>query len=307
MLDLRGVIPPIATPFDGDGKLDEPSLVRLTRHLLDGGVHGLFVLGSTGEGPALSEEERRRVVQVVVETVGGRVPVLAGITETSTHRAIALGQEVARLGADAVVLAPSFYHLPSQQELIDHFRAVHAAVPLPLVAYNVPSLVKAELTPETVELLAREGTIIALKDSSGDMSTFRQCILRTLDLPGFRLLTGMEFLVDVAVQMGAHGCVPGIGNVAPREYVQVYELACQGRWAEARAVQERLVALFDLCYQGEPGMSGSAAALSGFKSALRWLGVIETARMAPPLSTLPPEAEERVREVLIRTGFLAEA
>ena len=304
LTELRGVVPPIATPFDEEGVLDLASLANLTNHLIDNGVHGIFCLGSTGECAALTDDERRSIVETVVEVTAGRVPVLAGITETSTKRAILLGRLVAEAGAQAVVVAPPFYHMNSQDELVNYFRDLAKNLPIPIVAYNVPVLVKTPLEPSTVEILAREGTILALKDSGGNSNVLRDYIMRTRDIPGFTVLTGMEFLVDTAIQMGAHGSVPGIGNVVPKEYVELYDLALRGEYEKARKVQERLIKLFDICYQGSLKISGSASALSGFKSALRWLGVIKTAKMAPPMGSLTAEEEEKVRQVLVDLEFL---
>lgn len=304
LTELRGVIPPIATPFDETGELDLASLRKLTNHLIEGGVQGIFCLGSTGECAALTDEERERIVRTVVEETAGRVPVVAGITETSTKRAILMGRLVVEAGAQGVVVAPPYYHMNSQHELLGHYRALAAALPVPIIAYNVPVLVKTPLEPATVETLAREGTIMALKDSGGNSNILREYILRTKDIPGFTVLTGMEFLVDTAMQMGCHGSVPGIGNVAPREYVELYNLCLQGEYGRAREVQERLIKLFNICYQGSSRLSGSASALSGFKSALRWLGIIKTAQMAPPLGTLNEEEEAKVRQVLVDLGFL---
>lgn len=307
LTELKGVIPPIATPFDEAGELDLASLRKLTNYLIDNGVHGIFCLGSTGECAALTDEERVALVQTVMEEAAGRVPVLAGITETSTRRAIRLGRLVVEAGAQAVVVAPPYYHMNSQQELLGYYRDLAQTLPVPVIAYNVPVLVKTPLEPATVETLAREGTILALKDSGGNSSILREYIMRTKDIPGFTVLTGMEFLVDTAMQMGAHGSVPGIGNVAPAEYVQLYNLCLQGQYAEAREVQERLIRLFSICYQGSSRLSGSASALSGFKSALRWLGIIATCRMAPPLGSLTAEEEEKVRRILVELGFLNDA
>lgn len=304
LTELRGVVPPIATPFDEHGNVDLASLRNLTNYLIEGGVDGIFCLGSTGECAALTDEERKSIVQTVVEETAGRVFVLAGITETSTRRTIQLGKLVAEAGAQAVVVAPPFYHMNSQDELIEYYRDLAKSLPIPIIAYNVPVLVKTPLEPATVETLAREGTILALKDSGGNSNILRDYIMRTKDIPGFTVLTGMEFLVDTAIQMGAHGSVPGIGNVVPREYVELYNLALKGEYAQARELQERLIKLFDICYQGSPKISGSASALSGFKSALRWLGVIQTAKMAPPMGSLTAAEEEKVRQILVDLDFL---
>ncbi|MGI6624878.1 MAG: dihydrodipicolinate synthase family protein [Limnochordia bacterium] len=304
LTELRGVIPPIVTPFDENGVLDLQSLANVTHHLIDGGVDGIFCLGSTGECAALTDGERQKIVRTVAEVAAGRVPVLAGITETSTRRAVQLGKLVIEAGAQAVVVAPPFYHRNSQNELIHYFRDLASELPVPVIAYNVPVLTKTALEPATVEILAREGTILALKDSGGDGNILREFLLKTRDIPGFTVLTGLEFQVDTALQMGVHGCVPGVGNVAPREYVELYELARNGEYHKARELQERMIKLFDICYQGSDQISGSASALSGFKSALRWLGIIKTAKMAPPMGSLTAEEEDKVREVLVSLGFL---
>lgn len=304
LTELRGVIPPIATPFTEQGELDIKSLESLTEHLIHGGVHGVFCLGSTGECAALTDDERERIVETVVRVTVDRVPVLAGITDTSTKRTIEQGKMVANAGADGVVVAPPFYHMHTQDELIQYFRDLAQALPIPVIAYNVPVLVKTPLNPATIEILAREGTIMALKDSGGNSNILREYLIRTKDIPGFTVLTGMEFLVDTAIQMGCHGSVPGIGNVAPRAYVDLYNLAVQGDYVKARELQEKLIKLFDICYQGSPKISGSASALSGFKSALRWLGVINTAKMAAPMGSLAPDEESKVRDVLLSLGFL---
>ena len=283
LTELRGVVPPIATPFTNTGEVDIKSLGNLTEHLIQGGVHAIFCLGSTGECAALTDLERQTIVKTVAQVSAGRVPVLAGITETSTKRAISLGQLVIEAGAVAVVVAPPFYHFYSQDEMIQYNRDLAEALPVPIIAYNVPVLVKVPLEPATIEVLAREGTIMALKDSGGNSNIFREYVLRTKDILGFTVLTGMEFLVDTAMQMGAKGCVPGIGNVVPREYVELYELCLRGKYDEARAIQERLV---------------------GCISALRWLGIIDSAQMAPPMGTLTPEEELKVRDVLVAQGFL---
>lgn len=302
--ELRGVVPPIATPFDAEGNVDQASLIKLTNYLIDGGVHGVFALGSTGECASLTDKERHVIVKTIVETTAGRVPVLAGITETSTKRTIELGELVVDAGADAVVVASPFYHMHSQDELLGYFRDLKKNLPVPVIAYNVPVLVKTALEPKTVEILAREGTILALKDSGGNSNILRDYIIRTKDIAGFTILTGMEFLVDTAIQMGCDGSVPGIGNVAPKEYVELYNLAINGEYEKARELQERLIKLFDICYQGSSKISGSASALSGFKSALRCLGIFETAKMAPPMGSLTVAEEEKVREILVALKFI---
>jgi 4-hydroxy-tetrahydrodipicolinate synthase len=301
---LHGIIPPICTPLAPDGEIDVESARRLVEYQLAAGVHGLFVLGSTGELAVLTAEQRRLMLETAVEAAAGRAPILAGIFDTSTRRCIENGLMARAAGAGALVLAPPYYYRAGQRELLDHFRAVRAAVDLPLLAYDVPGAVNVKLEAATVVALAEEGTICGLKDSSGAFEGFREVLMRTRRLP-FRAFTGSELIVDSCLHMGAHGSVPGLGNVFPAEYVQLYELARAGDWAGAAAVQERLLACFrELITQGDPGYSASASALGGFKTGLKLKGVIAHTRVAEPLHSFTPAEEERVADVMRRHGFL---
>ncbi|MBI5878526.1 MAG: dihydrodipicolinate synthase family protein [Chloroflexi bacterium] len=301
-----GVIPPVATPFTPDGRLDTGSLKRLCNFQIDAGVHGLFMLGSTSEGPELTDEYRETVMRTGVEVSAGRVPVMSGISETSTARAIAQGLRAKAAGCNAVVLASPYYHLNSQSEIMDHFRAVKAAVGLPIMAYDIPVLVKVKLEPRTVIQLAEEGVIAGLKDSSGNLETFREIIMGTRQVEGFSIFTGSETLVDLALLSGAHGVVPGVGNVVPGEYVKLYNAARKGDWVEAGRIQEKLYKFFfKLIKNGPAHGSFSASALGGFKSALKALGVIDHTTMYAPMVSFGEAEEARVREVLQEFGYLS--
>jgi len=301
---LHGIIPPICTPLTPEGELDVASVRRLVAFQLDAGVHGIFALGSTGELAALTAGQRRLLLETVVAAVAGRVPVLAGIFDTSTRRCIENGQMAREAGADAVVLAAPYYYRASQRELRDHFRAVADAVGLPVIAYDVPGAVNVKLEAATVAALAEEGAICGLKDSSGDFHGFREVLMRTRHLP-FRAFTGSELIVDACLHMGAHGSVPGLANVFPAEYVRLYDLARAGDWAGAAALQERLLACFrELITQGDPGASASASALGGFKAGLKLRGAIAHSAVAAPLHSFTPAEEERVAAVMRRHGFL---
>lgn len=306
MLDptqLHGIIPPMCTPLTEEGEVDRDSVESLVEFLIAGGVHGIFALGSTGEFAALTGRQRDAVLRATVAAARGRVPVLAGILDTSTARCVENGLAARAAGADAVVLAPVFYFRPSQAELLELFRAVRAAVGLPLVAYDVPGAVNTKLECDTVVRLAAEGTIVGLKDSSGATEGFRRVLLATRGLE-FRAFTGSELIIDACLRMGAAGSVPGLGNVFPAEYVQIYDLARAGDWAGAAAVQERLLACFyELIAQGDPGYSFSASALGGFKAGLKLRGAIRTTRVGAPLHSFGPAEEERVAEVMRRHGL----
>jgi len=301
---LHGIIPPICTPLTEDGEVDVPSVHTLVEHLLAGGVHGIFALGSTGEFALLTSQQRQALLDAVIAAVRGRVPGLAGILDTSTSRCVERGLAARAAGADAVVLSPIYYFRASQQELIHHFRAVRAAVGLPLLAYDVPTAVNVKLEVGTIKQLAEERVIVGVKDSSGVVDAFRHMLLATRGTD-FRAFTGSELIVDACLRMGAHGSVPGLGNVFPAEYVRIYDLARTRDWEGAAAIQERLLACFyELIAQGDPGYSASSSALGGFKTGLKLKGAIAGTRVAAPLHSFGPAEEERVADVMRRFGFL---
>jgi 4-hydroxy-tetrahydrodipicolinate synthase len=308
MLDpqkLHGVVPPVISPLTAEGRLDVRAFESVLRYLMENGVHGLFVLGSTSEFAGLTQADRYQSMDTAVKVAAGSVPVIAGILETSTARVIEQGLRAKQAGVDGVVLAATYYHSISQAEILEHFRLVKRAVGLPIVAYDIPSTVKVKMEPRTVIQLAEEGTIVGLKDSSGIMDNFREVILGTRHLTNFRIFTGSELLVDMALMMGAHGVVPGVGNVLPRDYVKLYDAAMRGDWAEAKLVQERLFVFFNrLIRQGRDESSGTSSALGGFKAALKALGVMPNSLVAAPMLSFGAAEEERVKAVLYEFGYV---
>src|SRR5262245_36582630 len=171
---LRGIAPPLATPLRDEDRLDHAGVERLVEHVLAGGVHGLFLLGSTGEAPSLGYRVRRELVERVGEQVAGRVPVLVGITDTSFVEAVQMAEWAAECAAQAVVLAPPPYFVASQGELADYCRRVAAAVELPVYLYNMPGLTKVHFDPDTVTRLMEVPEIVGLKDSSAQMLYFHK-------------------------------------------------------------------------------------------------------------------------------------
>jgi 4-hydroxy-tetrahydrodipicolinate synthase len=293
---LRGVVPPLATPFDPTGAVDAASLRRLIRVQLAAGMHGVFLCGSTGEVALLDSAQRRAAVGVAVSEVAGAVPVLVGAVDTGTRRVVEQAREAEALGADAVVVTAPFYVHPHPDEIVEHFRAVRAAVELPVVGYDIPSAVGARLTPEVVAALAEQGLVVALKDSSGDLASFREILRRA---PGLPVLTGSELLADAAVTLGAAGLVPGLGNVDPDGYLRLYRAARAGDLATARAEQDRLARLYAITTIPDQRRIGpTAAALGAFKAAMALRGIIADPRTAPPLLPLSDTEVKSIAAVL---------
>lgn len=301
---LHGIIPPMCTPLTDEGEIDVPSVHTLVEHLLGGGVHGIFALGSSGEVASLTAQQRQTVLQNVIAAVNHRVPVIVGILDTSSGRCIEQGLAARAAGADAVVLAPVYYYRVSQAELIEHFRLVKAAIGLPIIAYDVPTAVNIKMEYSTVVQLADEGVIAGIKDSSGATEGFRRVILGTRG-SDFRVFTGSELIVDACLHMGAHGSVPGMANIFPREYVEIYERAQAGDWEGASAIQEPLLqCFFELISQGDPRYCVSSSALGGFKTGLKLRGAIRSTHLAAPLHSFGPADEQRVADVMRRHEFL---
>ncbi|MEU0302466.1 dihydrodipicolinate synthase family protein [Streptomyces sp. NPDC006175] len=299
-----GVIPPVVTPLTEDGELDRASLERVVGHLLEGGVSGLFALGSSGETAYLTPAEQDEVTKVITSAAGGQVPVLVGAIETTTNRAIERARAAAGLGADAVVATAPFYTRTHATEIDRHFRDIAAAVDLPLLAYDVPVCVHSKLDPELLLPLAADGVLAGVKDSSGDDGAFRRLVIGARELPGFSVLTGHELVVDAMMLSGADGSVPGLGNVDPHGYVRLHRAAVKGDWAAARAEQDRMVALFDIVGAAAPGTaSATAAGLGAFKTALMLRGVIATNVMSPPMRRLDAGETKAIAALLDRAGL----
>ncbi|UWX97410.1 dihydrodipicolinate synthase family protein [Arthrobacter zhaoxinii] len=302
---FHGVIPPVVTPRTADGAVDTASLEKLTKHLLDGGVSGLFVLGSSAEVPYLTNDERDLVIRTIAGVNAGEVPILAGAAEQTTPRVIEEGRRLIGLGADAIVATSQFYAISDAAETEIHFRALHAAFDVPLFAYDVPVRTHFKLPLHLLVRLAQDGVLAGVKDSSGDDVGFRQLLLATRDVPDFAVFTGHEVVVDGALLGGAHGVVPGLGNVDPAGYAALYNAAQSGDFAEAARMQDRLASLFNIVYAPTPGrVSPGAGGLGAFKTALMLLGVIDTNVMSAPMVQLNEAETAAIRTVLESNGLL---
>ncbi|MEU9732783.1 dihydrodipicolinate synthase family protein [Streptomyces sp. NPDC048002] len=308
MNTLTGVVPPVCTPLTPEREIDVPSLTRLVDHLTDGGVHGLFVLGSTSEAAFLTDRQRRLVVETVTRHVDGRLPVLAGIIDMTTPRMLDQAHAAATAGADAVVATAPFYAATHPAEIARHYRLLAAGSPVPVVAYDIPAAVHTKLPAAVLLELAAEGVLAGLKDSSGDLAGFREVVAGVRADPGitgFSLLTGSELFVDAALALGADGAVPGLANVDPHGYVRLDRLHRSGELGRARAEQERLCALFGMVRVGDPARTGpSASALGAFKAALHLRGVIDCPVTAHPQTPLAPGEVEQVGKFLASAGLL---
>ena len=285
--ELRGVIPPMVTPLKADGTLDAAGTERLVEHILAGGVHGLFLLGTTGEAPDLSYEVRRELVERVCRQVNGRVPVLVGITDTIFAESLKLAEFAKTCGASALVAAPPYYFAAGQPELIDYYTRLADAVPLPLYLYNMPSQVKVMIEVKTVVELAKHPNIAGLKDSSGNIGYFNACRYHLRDRRDFAILMGPEEAMGEVVLMGASGGVAGGANIFPKTFVDLYNAAIAKDVDRVRELQDRIMRVSSLIY----GVGHhNSSFVKGVKCALSLMGICSDALAAP---REPFNAEDR--------------
>lgn len=284
----------MVTPLLAEEQLDVEGLESLVEHLIQGGVHGLFILGTTGEGLSLSHRVRRELVQRTCELVSNRTPVLVGVTDTSLQESIALAEFAGNAGANAVVLAPPIYFPHEQAELSSCARVLSERSPLPVMLYNIPALTKIPYEPATVEELSETPNIVGIKDSSGDLDYFQELRARTRSRKNWTLLTGHDLLLGQAVALGGDGGVCGGANVFPQLFVDLYTAACDGNHTRVAELQSSVVKLSEL-YRVRG--NSTLGVIRGIKFALEELGIC-SGRMAAPSSSLPSACCAEVRAIV---------
>ncbi|HBJ34161.1 MAG TPA: dihydrodipicolinate synthase family protein [Planctomycetaceae bacterium] len=291
--NLRGIVPPLITPLIDRDQLDIPGMKRLVEHVLGGGVHGLFILGTTGEAPSLSYHLRRQWIDNVCELVSGRVPVLVGITDTSFVESVALAKHATKAGADAVVLSTPYYFPAGQTELAAYIDHIVDELPLPLVLYNMPSLTKVWFDVETVEKLSCHKNIVGVKDSSGDLEYFKSITELKRLRPDWFVMIGPEAMLGKAMRAGGDGGVSGGANLAPRLFVDYYHALASDDSGQAELLStriERLQAIYDV------GKYASRH-IKATKCGLSLMGICDDFMAEPFNRFLPPE-RERVADIL---------
>lgn len=221
--ELQGVIPPIITPLDADGAVDEGAVERLIEFQLRSGVSGIFIMGSSGEGPWLDTTQRETLLRASVRAIDGRVPLLAGAMEPVAARVRERLPRMKELGADAAVVATPYYFQADEAVQRAHFDAVAADSPLPIVLYNIPGMTHNRLSAATVRHALGQDSVIGIKDSGGDPDVFAAILELKQQRPDFQVLQGSEAQSAWALQQGADGLVPGIGNLIPGPYCRLYE------------------------------------------------------------------------------------
>ena len=292
-LRFSGVIPPLVTPLLGRDQIDHVGLERLIHHVVDGGVHGIFILGTTGEAPSLSYRLRRELIDRATKIVAHRVPVLVGITDTSFVESVQLAKHAAAAGADAVVLSTPYYFPAGQTELTGYVQNLVPELPLPLVLYNMPSLTKVWFEIETLEKLCTMPQIIGVKDSSGDLAYFERVLQLKKFRPDWSIMIGPEAKLPAAMQLGGDGGVAGGANVFPQLFVKSYQ-ACVS--ADPARILEHQMAIDAFQQIYEVGKYASKY-IKATKCCLSILGICDDFMAEPFHRFLPPE-RAKVKSVL---------
>lgn len=301
-LPLRGITVPMVTPLLDRDTIDVAGLQRLTEHILAGDVHGLFILGTTGEAPSLSHRLRCELIERVCEQVNGRVPVLVGITDTSFVESVNVARKAQESGVSAVVLAPPYYFPAGQPELLEYLEHLAAELPLPLFLYNMPEHTKLVFEPETVRAAANIGGIVGLKDSSANMIYFHQLQMLLKDKPDFTLLVGPEELLGETILLGGHGGVVGGGNLVPRLYVDLYNAAVAKDMTKLAALQEKVMKIGSTIYS--VGRYKSSY-LKGLKCALSCMGICNDF-LAEPFRRFRKAERDLVHQYVQDLGIIEE-
>lgn len=285
------------TPLRARDELDEPGLERLIEHMLSGGINGLFILGTTGEGPSLSYPLRKRLIERTCAQVKRRIPVLVGITDTSFVESLQVARWSADAGAEAVVVAPPYYLPEGQPELQEYLDHLVPELPLPLFLYNMPALTKVHIELETVRRAMDEPRIIGLKDSSGNMTYFHRAAGLLRHRPDWSLLMGPEELLADAVLAGGHGGVNGGANLFPKLYVKLHAAATSGDLELVKKLHAQVMRVSGELY----GIGRhSSAIIKGLKCALSLRGVCDDF-MAEPFHRFRDGERAKVRQFLEET------
>ncbi|QYY35030.1 dihydrodipicolinate synthase family protein [Ruficoccus sp. ZRK36] len=292
-MKIQGIIPPLVTPLKADETLDLDATERLLEHVIAGGVHGLFILGTTGEGPNLSYDLRRQFIDAVTEKVNGRIPVIVSISDTAYAESLSLADHAKKAGADAVAFTPPYYFIPGAPELGDFVRRMAEHVSLPFFLYNMPALTKVSLPLDVVELGFTMPNCLGLKDSSGDLFYFKK-IKRLMGERDLTLLIGPEELLAESMLAGGNGGINGGANVFPRLYVKIYDLMQSGQEQEASALQREVMEVSSRLFT--IGKHGSSI-IKGLKGALELRGLCQR-HLASPFSGFNDADLERVKTVL---------
>jgi 2-dehydro-3-deoxy-D-pentonate aldolase len=246
-LPLRGIIPPVVTPLVNDNELDEQGLENLINHILEGGVHGIFLLGTTGEATSLRYKLREKFIRQACALVNKKVPVMVGITDTSFDGSIEMAHVCKDAGADLLVVAPPYYFPIAQQEMRRYLDDLVPKLPLPFLLYNMPSHTKLHMNVKTVKHAKKLGAV-GIKDSSGDMLYLLSLINAFKNSPDFSVITGTEIFIPETILQGGHGAIAGGANLFPQLFVKFYEASLKHDFEKIFFLRQIIMKIYNTIY-----------------------------------------------------------
>jgi len=290
-VELRGIIPPIITPLKSESELDEQGLERLIEYLIAGGVHGIFLLGTTGEATNLSYPLRKEFIEKACAFINKRVPVMVGITDTSISGSLEIATISKNAGADALVISTPYYLPMAQDEFISYLEYLVPKLPLPFLLYNMPSCTKMHMSVETVEK-AKELGAIGIKDSSGDLAYLYALLEAFKGTSDFSIICGTELFIPESVTFGSYGGIAGGANIFPRLYVDFYEAALASDIEKIKRLREIVIQIGEKIYN--IGKNNSKH-IKSIKSALSVIGICDDF-VAPPFQRFGLEEREQMKQ-----------
>jgi 4-hydroxy-tetrahydrodipicolinate synthase len=296
---LRGIIPPLITPLLDNETIDYKGLEQLLEHIIKGGVHGIFILGTTGEFASLSYKLRRELINYTCKIVNRRLPVMVGISDSSFTESLNLARVAAECGAEAVVLTPPYYYAPGQPELLEYLKRIMKQMPLPLYIYNMPVHTKVVFDPSTVRDASTIPGITGMKDSSSDLAYFKQVQYALRDRPDFTFLVGPEEFMSEFVLTGGHGGVNGGANMFPKLYVQLYNASVARDFDTIGKLQQKVMQISTTIYK--VGHHGSSY-LKGLKCSLSVMGICDDF-MAEPFHRFKEPEREKIIQYLDELNY----
>jgi 4-hydroxy-tetrahydrodipicolinate synthase len=292
---LEGIIAPTATPLTRDEKIDVKTTRTMVDYLIDGGIDGLFPLGTSGEFALFDREDRKKVVETVVDQTNGRVPVLAGVSDPSLENVLAFAKDAEEAGADAIVATPPYYYTTSEDGLFSHFETIARKSGLPLLVYNIPEWTHLFVPPSVVQRLAEKRLIVGMKYTEYNLLN----LLRFLKVAGDRIaiFAGSDAMTFTNLEFGGSGGVIGVANVAPKLASAVFDDFKRGNLEAARRAQSKLLPVIEAISVGRFP--------AGLKEAMRMVGM-PVGPVKSPLQGLTEDERKSVAGFLRETGLLKE-
>lgn len=286
-LDFSGVFTALVTPFESTGAIDEKALRKLVDHQINGGIHGLVPVGTTGESPTVTHQENIQVIKIVLDQVAGRVPVIAGTGSNSTAEAIDMTGQAKELGAAASLQVAPYYNKPNQDGLYQHFWTIAQTIDMPLVVYNIQGRSGVNIETSTILALSNHSNIQAVKEASGNLAQMMEVLAKRPK--SLAVLSGDDNLFYPLMALGGDGVISVASNLIPKSMVELYQACVHNAWTEARAKHFELLNLFKTMFLDTNPIP--------VKYALSLMGLVEPyyrLPMTPPSSSI----QQRIGEVL---------